>query len=284
MVDRRVARRRHSHQLLRSREHLGRGPAAPAGIRADAGRNRAAVQRFLLVLRHSAGAGGHGARPLRRHDREPDRRVPVGGGVGRRRPRQRLRHDLRGARPARRGRGAGVSGQFQGDRLLVPPRRALAGDRDLRRGGEVLQRDRGAAGGLRRRHVRLALGLRADGVAELRLLPGLLDHLSRPERGREAEPRGVELYPPGRRDARGRLRGQPVRDARLPAAQPQGVGAYHRFRRLRLFLLSLPHLAARLSGHGDAHEHPQVRRLRRDSLAFRDGLRPGRGRLADRHG
>ncbi len=225
---------------------------------------------------------GHGARPLRRHDRQPHRRVSLGRRVGRRRARHRLRHDIRGADPARRRRGAGVSGQLQGDRLLVPAQRALAGDGDLRRGGEVLQRHRRAAGGPRGRHVRLALGLRTDGAPELRLLRRLLVHLSRSERRHEAQPRGAGLYSPGRRDARGDRRGEPLRHARLPPAQPQGVGADDRLRGLRLLFLSVPHLAPRLSGRGDAHEHHQVRRLRGDSLALRHDLRPRGGRLARR--
>ena len=42
-----------------------------------------------------------------------------------------LRHDRCGAHPARRRRGAGLSGQLQGDRLLVPARRTRNRDGDL---------------------------------------------------------------------------------------------------------------------------------------------------------
>ena len=70
-----------------------------------------------------------------------------------------LRINLRGAYPARCCGGASLSGQFQGDGLLVPARRACEGDRDLRRRGEVLQCHRRAIGGGRRRDLRLAVGL-----------------------------------------------------------------------------------------------------------------------------
>ena len=144
--------------------------------------------------------------------------------------------DLRRAGPARRRGSASLSGQLQGDRLLVPARRARAGDGDLRRGGEVLQRHRRAAGGGRRRDLRLALGLRPDGDPELRLLRRLLVHLSRSERRHEAQPRGARLHPQGRRDARRR----PPRRARsrcsATSCATARLGADHRLRGLRLFV------------------------------------------------
>ena len=57
---------------------------------------------------------------------------------------------------------------------------------------------------------------------------------------------GARLYPRRRRDARGSVRREPLRHARLPAAQPEGLGADHRLCRLRLYLLLVPHLAAGL--------------------------------------
>src|ERR1700733_6385296 len=185
--DRASARRGHSHQLFRPCEHLGRRAAAAAGVRPDAGRSGIAVQRLLLVLRHPADPSRNRARPARRDDGEPDWRVPVGPRFGNGRVRQRFRLHLRSARPAWSGGSAGLPGQFQGDRLLVPAKRAREGDRDLRRRGEILQRHRRAAGGGRRRHIRLALGLWHHGDPQLRLFSRLLVHLSRPKRGATAE-------------------------------------------------------------------------------------------------
>ena len=76
--------------------------------------------------------------------------------------------DFRGARPARRRRSAGISGQSKATGYWFP-RDERAGDGDLRRGGEILQRHRRAAGGRRHRQFRLALGLRPHGDPELRL-------------------------------------------------------------------------------------------------------------------
>ena len=140
-------------------------PQLQQGVPPDADRPRPAVQRLLLVLRHSPGSGRHDPRPVRSDERQPDRRVPVGRRVGPGRLRHRLRHDFRRARPARRRRGPGLPGQFQGDRLLVPARRARLGDGDFRRRGQILQRHRRAAGRLRRGRIRLAMGLRPDGRA-----------------------------------------------------------------------------------------------------------------------
>src|ERR1700679_4186830 len=69
--DRASARRRHSHQLFRPGEHLGRGAPAPAGVRPDAGRSRIAVQRLLLVVRHSADPRGDRARQAWGYVSEP---------------------------------------------------------------------------------------------------------------------------------------------------------------------------------------------------------------------
>ena len=273
---------RHPDQLFRPGEHFGRGAATPARVPPDADRPRPAVQRIFLVLRHSPGSGRHDPRPVRGDERQPNRRVPVGRGVGAGRLRHRIRHHFRRARPARRRRGPRLPGQFQGDRLLVPARRARHGDGDFRRRGQILQRHRRTLGRLRRRRVRLAMGLRPDGRAELRLFPGLLDPLSRSEPRREAHSGRARLYPRGRRRCRGPFRGQFLLHARLPAQEPEGLGTDHRFRRLRLFLLPVSDLAARLPRHRDAHEHHQIGRLRRDPLAVRLNCGSGSRRLADR--
>src|SRR3984957_15309201 len=136
--DRGPAQRRHSHQLFRPCEHLGRGAPAPARVRPDAGRSGFAVQRLLLVVRDSADPGWHRARPAWRNDREPRWRLLMGRRFRGSRVRDWLRINLRGAYPARRCGGASLSRQFQGDRLLVPARRAREGDRDFRRRGEIL--------------------------------------------------------------------------------------------------------------------------------------------------
>ena len=158
--DRASARRRHSHQLFRPCEHLGRGAPAPARVRPDAGRPGFAVQRLLLVVRDSADPGWNRARPAWRNDSEPHWRLLMGRRLGRGRVRDWLWLDFRGACPARCCGSARLPGQFEGDGLLVPARRACDGDRDFRRCGEILQCHWRAIGGGRRRHLRLAVGLR----------------------------------------------------------------------------------------------------------------------------
>ncbi len=213
-------------------------------------------------------------------------RVSLGRGIGDHRPLQRIRRHLCRPGAARRRGGARLPGEPEGHRLLVPPQRAGAVDRHFRLGGEVLQRHRRAAGGVRHRQSGLALGLRDHRPTQSCVFRRLLFDLSRSERASEAEQGGTRLHPRRRRHA-GRLAGRrQQRDVGIFAAQQESLGADHRLLRLRLFLLSVPDLAARLHGPDPAHEHPEIGRFCDHPLDFRQSVRftdrwlPGR--LSDR--
>ena len=181
MGHRRPVGRGGADQLLRPHQPVGGGTAAEGRIRADRRRPGLAVQRHLLVLRAAADPDRHGAGPVRRHGHQPGQHLPLGAGVGRHRPGRRLRRRDGGPRRAGRGRGARLPGLVQGHRLLVPPAGAGAGHLALRRRGQVLQRDRRAAGGAGGGGPGLALGLRHHRRAELPLFRRLLRVLPRPE-------------------------------------------------------------------------------------------------------
>ena len=78
-----------------------------------------------------------------------------------------------------------------------------------------------------------------------------------------------DYIPRRRRHSRRPGRERPSRDARLPAAQPQGMGADDRLCRLRVLVLPVPHLAAELPRAVDAHEHPEIRGVHGDPLDLR---------------
>ena len=229
-----------------------------------------AVQRLLLVLRHSADAGRHGARPVRRDESQPDRRVPVG---------RRLGHGgLRLAASARSSAPACCSASPR-RRLSRPiPRRPATGFRAAnarppRRSSTP--RPNSPTSSACRWSPSPSCRSAGDGASASQRILSFAYFVAYwflyrdPSQDPKLSRGGIRLYPRRRRNA------ARVRPTRAPFGmlgyllQNRKVwGLTIGFAAYGYTLLSLPDLAAGLSCQPDAHEHHQVGRLLRDPLVF----------------
>ncbi len=255
-------------QLFRSGQSVRRRTATLGRVSPEPDRAWASVQRLCLDLCSVADPGRRGARSAGRDAGRTGGCVSVGRGLGADGGGERLRRHFRGPAAARHCRGADLSGQCEGDRLLVSPARTGDGHGHLRRCRQVLQRHRRAGRGRGRHAARLALGVHRHRCLELDLFHRLLGAVSRPECGQASEPGGTQLYP-GRRRSGGRAIREYRQHVPLFARAAEDLGADDWLHGLWLLVLFVPDLAAWLPGAGDAHGHPEVRVLRRDSLDVR---------------
>ena len=126
-------------------------------------------------------------------------------------------------------------------------------------------------------------GFGITAVLSLGLLRGLLADLSRPERGQAVNKARTRLHPSPEAPRR---KASPAggNSAMLGylSAQQEGLGSHHRLLGLRLFVLSVPHMAARLPGADAAHEHPEIGGLHDHSLDLRKPVRSADRRLPGR--